>query len=432
MKHLIRMVSLSLVAATAIWADNARLDALNTMSQRDMNDIKENPALMEEYGDMVQASSNTSGDYNFLLAKKISNSIYLGAEMATGSVLRGSFYTEAQNYVGVSDYSVNSIPNILFAVNMGNVDLGIKLMYEMYRNKSVDESTSGDVTTTQTERDLMSTKGLMVSAVIGEGASVEPYVSVMLPKASSISETTYDGGDNDDTKTEYKDDLGIALNAGFQVRMPMNRAEMVAGAAWQLEKYRFATENDPGEVDKSTVTHSDIYWDYNLGFVGTLGDDLQWAAEYVGSIFIDKTVDEPEGENEVDTRNRDNDVMNTFALSFEKPVEGFWIFDTFTPRAGLAYAYNLDVTDDKDTEDESYHNESITSDYNGVNLTSGFGLSKGRATVDVAADFGDWNNVMTGPSGLAASLTVDFGGSSASSSADSETSASDEDGWEVQ
>jgi hypothetical protein len=406
MKKLILTITAVCMISTSVFA-NARTAALGTWSQRDVSDLLYNPALMTDYYDLAQASARGTNDFDFFLSKQLSRSLYLGTSIDANSIVKGRFYS-------FRDVYPMSFPQFFMALDLGGLNLGIKTLYEFSYDKDYSEN-DGDAVTDQ--RTLVSTKGLLFSAVMGSDATgrLKPRLSIKQLRYSALDEVA---------ETEDHTEFGLGLSAGLEARIPvMGDGELVLGGDWELERYRFATTAD-NNTTKEDEIYSDIFWNYHAGLVGEILDDLLWVAEYRGDVDAEKLVDES---GDDDLTEVGYTYTHTAALAFEKPVDGFWIFETFTPRSGFSYSFNSDVTTQEQGDVES-RTSALGSD--GLEFTTGFGLSKGRVTADLQAEFGDWPNAMTGPTGVMASLTVNFGSTGDATTAP-RNSSEEEGDWDV-
>ncbi|MGM0461793.1 MAG: hypothetical protein ACQEQ4_05170 [Fibrobacterota bacterium] len=407
MKKLILTITAVCMISTSVFA-NARTAALGTWSQRDVSDLLYNPALMMDYYDLAQASASGTNDFDFFLSKQLSRSLYLGTSIDANSIVKGRFYS-------FPDVYPMSFPQFFMALDLGGFNLGIKTLYEFGYDKEYSEN-DGDAVTD--ERTLISTKGLLFSAVMGSDATgrLKPRISIKQLRYSDL---------DDIAETEDHTEFGLGLSAGLEARIPvMGDGELVLGGDWELERYRFATTAD-NSTTKDDEIHSDIFWNYHAGLVGEILEDLLWVAEYRGDVAAQKLLDES---GDDDLTEVDYTYTHTAALAFEKPVDGFWIFDTFTPRSGFSYSFNSDVSK-LEQGDEEYRASALGSD--GLEFTTGFGLSKGRTTADLQAEFGDWPNAMTGPTGVMASLTVNFGNSQEAAAPQDDSSQEEDEDWDV-
>ncbi|ERP32045.1 hypothetical protein [Chitinivibrio alkaliphilus] len=389
-------VLLGIVSAVG---QNARMASLGTWSQQDASDLLYTPALMTRYNDMIQVTANTNNDHTFFVAKQMNSAFYLGMSIEAQDIVRGRFYSRADDYITFLEIGIDpfDMPQFFAALDLGAFSLGVKTLYEFDLYRATSEDDDGD---TDTERELVSTKGVHLSALLGgeNTTRLKPTFTIGQLRASS-----YEESEALDSEFEERTDFGLLLSTGLEARIPTAAAELVLAGAWTLEKYEFEEEVDGTSSSLSDNTYSDIFWDFRAGLVGEMLDNLQWVAEYRGAIDVNKTVTDPSGSSDVTTRTRN--TAHTAALSFEKAVEGIWRFEHLTPRSG--FAYTLRPGGWSRRNDDEVRTSWINSD--GVNLTTGVGMGLGRTALDVDVNFGNWDGVLTGPTGAAATLTVDFG-----------------------
>ncbi len=458
-----KLIPLMLVGATAVaFGQNARVDAMGGVTtQGDISEGFHNAAYLVPYLNSAQMSTDQDGDFNFIATKTIGDKMFIGASLSedgnvitvqdTGDVYVHNFFSDAKTWHNSGTWDINTdtwipgtrsilptdefnaIPNLIIGAKLSStLAVGAEIYYDA--NKVKNEETkqiadpnnlSSTIETESVTKESISNKGIILSAVVGDEFKIAPRVGIGFPRNSLTIEHSGGGATIDST---YETNNAIAITAGADLVWPVNDLEMKASVDWTMEKYQF-TQTVPG-IDPVSFNSVDITTDGNTkvannfsilyGVTGTLKDDLLWVAEYRGDYLIGREKQEVKDTDIKNTYDHSS-MQNEFALGFERPVDGFFIFDELTPRAGFQYTGGKGYysTEGKGKGNEiTYNAKGNYSD--GVALTTGFGLEKGRATIDLALEFGEWEGAISGPSAGSATLTVDFGKDSAAASSSNE------------
>jgi len=434
-----KLIPLMLVgAATVAFGQNARVEAMaGVTTQGDMSDGFYNTAYLIPYLNSGQMTADHNGDFDFIATKTFGDILFIGASLSDdGNVITvqdetgldiHNFFTDAKAlHNGSSTGSMinqdefNPIPNLIVGADISSsLAVGAEIYYDVNRVNQESEDVDGD----ETIEESITNKGVIVSALIGDEYQLAPRLGIGLPRNNLTIENSNSGVTTTDT---YETKSAVAITAGADLLWPVNNVDMLASVGWSMEKYQLTQKIADTETDGNTKVANNFSVLY--GVTGTLNDDLLWVAEYRGDYLIGREKQKTDGDNKSTTDY--SSMQNEFALAFERPVDGFWIFDGLTPRAGFQYTggkgYDKDVS--KTGGEDS--NENISRNYSyGVDLTTGFGLEKGRATIDLALEFGDWEGAISGPSAGSATLTVDFGKDSATSSPSTPASNSGVGNW---
>ncbi len=417
-----KLTTALVLGATALsFGQNARTDAMaGTSTQGDMSRILTRSAVEAlHYKNKVQMSANAGGEYNFIATKTLSDNFIIGASL-NSSMNHSGFYSSAYtyhnalagNFGSTSNLSgsQNDMPNILVGFELSDMlAFGGELFLDANRYKAEQEAEGSSSET----KESISTKGFILSAEIGEDFLISPRFGMGFPKNKFEYETTLAG-----TTTKYlaETEKALQIKAGADVVWSTGIVDMEAGFGWEMEKFQFKNTN-AGVSTTEDITYKTNAFDLLYGVTGTLSDDLLWVVEYRGEYVLNRSNNKPKDADPAFESNTDvTHIDHEVAIGFERPVKGFWIFDGLTPRAGFVYsagknknATTIETGDKNDSKSSGNYAD-------GATLSTGFGLTKGRATIDIAADFSQWDASFTGPNTASATLTVDFGKNSKSSS----------------
>lgn len=421
---------------TLTFAQNARLDAMAGVStQGDFSTALKKAADIIDYKDQAQMSAggsqggyldSTNGNYyNFIATKSIGRNVVIGATVNTAADY-SDYYSAAFNYATAQSidttYSPSidhnkylPYPNLLAAFQLGdNFVLGAELFYDINKADSTNETDTIKLKGVES----ISQMGFNVTANLGEDFKVSPYFGMAFPMLNTYYEVEENG--NIIENTTKKNRSAIEMNAGADLSFPVGKVDMQVNAHWNMLKYQFQTDSSVTAIDSTPAVDTTIVSpnktvnnSFNLlyGVTGTMFDKLLWVIEYRGSYDISRLKNEDKNTNPVTKIYTDTTkgMHNEFALAFERPVKGFWIFDGLIPRAGFLYVAGANKTKVNHKTDPKSTIQTFQNYSNGMNLTTGFGLTKGRATIDIAANFSNWDASFTGPTTASATLTVNFG-----------------------
>lgn len=397
----------TIIAVTALFfsvsAQNARVDAMGGCDIiDDIIGILGNPADMNDFGDQIQVTGSPTAFGPAIGIKSLGRNFNIGAmaNMTPGSgssVLQGEFYSSAEaaheaNLLLPAPVDLPSsfptYPHVLFGLNFGNFALGIDAFLEIAKYKSVDDL-GGD----ETERSAsISNFGAIVSANIELGnLTISPLFGIGAPKATGTNEALA-------TTSDVETEKNLLISVGSELGLEIRDLNIFGGFFYRLEKYRFEIGGTDGDENKES------FIDAYIGMFTEILNGLLVVTQYNLGIGLDKAIDAN------DNLTRLTDLSHNFRFGFERPISGVWIFDDLVPRAGLRYSIN--DLGRYHTEDE---NADTTSDINNPNtstqvqLTTGIGVTKGIAAIDLAVVIGSWDGVLTGPSVISGTLTLDFG-----------------------
>lgn len=436
-KKLIAAIAVGCVAF-AVSAQNARLDAMAGVGiVDDITGIIGNPADVTEYGDQIQGTVGdgvSAAAFGAVIATKSIGSVLTLGLLANvqenkSSVLRSDFYDDGAAAVdntatgnidagllnGPAD-EFPPIPHLLVGLDLGSVALGFDLFVEMARQKSNSEASDGTKTTNKAR---LSNIGGVASANLDLGSvTMSPLIGFGLPRISGLYESDPGGGAPIVTE-ETGSDKGLFVKGGSEVSFAPGDLDWTAGLFYTMESYRFFSKVGGTTTNDDMQPHHFV--EAYVGITTELFTDLLLAAQYSYGLEISQVKAEvvAAGTTTNTTTTDPRTASHSAGLGLEKPFDGFWIFDRLITRAGLLWNFTSpgDHTDSEwsgatsgDSEDKN--KEPINSQ--NVALTVGAGMTKGRGQVDVLVDLGNWNGVISGPQGVQATLTIDFGKTSSS------------------
>lgn len=387
----------------SVSAQNARIDALGGCNiVDDITRVLRLPAYVNDFGDQIQVTGSPTAFGPAIGIKSLGRNFNIGAmaNMTPGSgssVLRGEFYSSAEaaheaNLLLPTPVdlppSFPTYPHLLFGLNFGSFALGIDAFLEIAKYKSVDDL-DGD----ETERSAsISDFGAIVSANIELGnLTISPLFGIGAPKATGTNEALA-------TTSDVETDKNLLISVGSELGLEIRDLNIFGGFFYRLEKYRFEIGGTNGDENKES------FIDAYIGMFTEILNGLLVVTQYNFGLGLDKAIDADDDVTSL------TDLSHNFRFGLERPVSGVWIFDDLVPRAGLQYSIN--DLDREHTEDE---NAGTTSDINNPNtstqvqLTTGIGVTKGIAAVDLAVLIGSWDGVLTGPTVMSGTLTLDFG-----------------------
>ncbi len=168
-------------------------------------------------------------------------------------------------------------------------------------------------------------------------------------------------------------------------------------------------------VDSIRPERNDNWIHFFLAFTPSFSDNLYFAPEYDAGFGWYKAKDP---DTSPDTTFYT--TYHNFRLGIEKYIDNFWWFDKIGLRCGIVAAWLkqwrhiVNGNDEISVSDDAFPWKSYLWGSNYTNkqakVTGGFGITKGRGTLDISCDFLKWQGqgVLTGPSAAMASLTVNF------------------------
>lgn len=413
--------SLILFAVSAILfsasAQNARVQSMGGCDIfDDITRLIPNPAYLNDYADQVQATAYSGTSFGPAIGIKSLGSKFnvglLALPIGPGgsSVLGGDFYLTGRTTLGTLDSVGNiptafpTIPHLLFGIDLGSLTLGLDFFFELTKYRTTSEQ-AGTSPPQKTEIDKgISNVGGVLSANISLGKLfLSPLIGIGMPRAKGTAEITTDTTIINEVKTEK----GLFFTGGLEVGLDVNNFTFRGGGFFRSEPYQFMTN-----TTKSNE-FSNSFFDGYIGLVTEVLNGLLLVSQYNFSTRVDRDNDI---NDTTGTNYKDSQLSHGLRLGLEKPIEGVWIFDEITPRAGFSYnvfgAKSLIENSGGPTNETNTNNANTASQ---VRLTTGLGVSKGIAAIDLAVVIGSWSGVLTGPSVVTGTLTLDFGKSGSSS-----------------
>ncbi len=420
-KKVLSIIGIAAIVFSAS-AQNARVDAMGGCGIiPDISRTLSYPADMNKYPDQMQGTVYSGPIFGPVLGiKAIGDMFRVGISFpmifdttvfgSGSSVLRSDFYGDALksfgNNAALADRLPEAfphIPHLLFGVNLDPVTIGLDFFMEMTRYKYEGKSVQGGQTTETTNEAKISNVGGILNADIDVGGvTISPLIGIGIPSVSGLVEVK----GQTTTTYEIKKESGIFLTVGAEAGFEVNDFNLIAGFFFTNESYQL-------NVD-SVVQHEmkNRFFDIHLGFT-TEVNNLFLVTQYGLGLEIGEDIDT---DDTTGTNYKDKGFAHSFRFGLERPISGVWIFDELIPRAGLAYilsgASSSSVNSGGDTNESSTNN---ANNANQAQLTTGLGLVKGIAAVDINMVIGSWNGALTGPSVIEGTLTLNFGKSSRSS-----------------
>lgn len=425
------IASISTTDAQNIEGVNARLDGMGGSGlPDDIGWTIGNPRAIVSFPDIVQASAivseiDGSGSVfgRMVLIKAIGDHFLFGLTANNNRIIWGNFYTEAENILESGAYreKIVDIPhlNLCYRFN-DNYALGIGVFSEMYRrNKTLKDTTMLDsitvVTIDSSRTEKMVNYGGTIDAKITAGpVTIAPIFTLGKPTVTTAIESK--GTNRYTHEYTFKDNLFYRF--GTMVWGEIGRVWWITGGWFRQENYQLTFDHaiDYGE-------HRDRFIDWFAGFTPAFHDNLFLGPEYDGGVAILTT--EHTHSTVPDSAFVKNDSTfyywyHTFRLGMEKSLRDVWFFNILTVRAGMVYKIDKEIRYYRSTDGtvyrereiyeiwENYYNELKEND--GMKLTLGLGVTKGRATFDVSAELLEWKGAgfFSGPTASMATLTVDI------------------------
>ncbi len=395
-------------------AQNARIDAMGGCDIiDDITGTIGNPADMNDYGDQLQGTADATDFGAVLGIKGVGDMMNIGFMANQGAVLRGGFYSAAETILEQSILDTNDLlpssfpvyPHILFGLDLDAVSLGLDMYYKATRYKYSDED-GADVVSREAK---ISHFGFNVSANLGVGdMAISPLFGIGFPKVKGLHEDKAN-----DFEAEVTSLAGVRLQIGTELGYNPGKTDIIGGFFFTIESFQFDFD------DNTTVTkmneNKDFFMDIYLGLMTKVLNGLFLVSQYNLTIGIDKEIQVSNNDWEV----KYNRFTHDFRLGLERPVSGVWIFDELIPRGGLTYQIYHGTYKSSNTDEDTLVTSNGANSTSQFMVTTGIGLTKGIAAVDVAISIGAWDGVLTGPSVIEGTLTLDFGKRSGATSGSS-------------
>jgi hypothetical protein len=267
-----------------------------------------------------------------------------------------------------------------------------------------EQDVGGQLNKTEIDKGISNVGGIVSANISLGNFSVSPLFGISVPKAKGKAVQT----GLIDTTNEIETESSLFLSFGAELGLDINNFDFILGGFFTKESYQFKFNT------LKTYEFNDNFFDGYIGFVTEVLNGLLLVSQYNFGIRIDKDID---SNDSTGTDTKGSITSHGFHIGMEKPIEGVWIFDEITPRAGFIYS----VGGEKSLSENSGGptNETTTNNANSatqVRLTTGVGISKGIAAIDLGIQIGNWGGVLTGPNVILGTLTLDFGKSGSSSS----------------
>jgi hypothetical protein len=347
--RLTKLALVALAAAGTLSAQNARIGALgNNFVVDDVSRVIVFPGLMGNYGDVVQATSNTSSDsgatYGIeLIGVKDLGALNLGGYYSGSRVLRETAYVTLSQRLGLASDElgvpeVEPVPHVLVGFDVGNFGLGFDLFWEQASSSFEADSIIAGVTTS-TESDVhFRNPGLRVGLSAAEEFALSSYVEFSWPllgveeKRSSpdgtaIQELTYKGGPH----------LQFGAEGGFKLL----QSDWKLGVEMGFMAYQTRFEDKPAGQAAATVTTSDKnrYFDaaFYLGFTKEVAQSGVMLS-VVDNFGFSRYSIIPEEVTAADPKEITSFLANSLIGSLEKEWTGLRHLDAIAARVGARYS----------------------------------------------------------------------------------------------
>jgi hypothetical protein len=407
------IITMILLTTGMIFAQNARINSLGNC--RIVDDFVRTlyfPAEMNDYGDNIQASAAGTSYYGPILGvKSIGNSVNLGGTWSRNSVMADSFYSRAKRFLDTTFINVDitrmhQIPHVLFGLNFDRFQLGVDVFLELASTRSKSVREVDNATYTIKEVGTIFNVGFQLNPkiLIGEKGAISPVIGVGFPRMSGYFESDTSRAVLLEAATDNTSIFGIA---GLEFALPFNKLDWRIGLFYNLEKYTFELL-EPVKFD--SPEYFDNYFSLYTGLMASLPADFLFIAQYDASMALEKTTTEDTITNTTDIATGMPFNQN-IGLGIERPTRDLFIFDTFTPRAGLTFNIQR-AWDINKTETPASTTTTIlrrTSRQISARPTIGLGVSRGVACLDVYLQLGNWSGVFGGPNVFMGTFTLDFG-----------------------
>lgn len=436
MRHKSTFIFLAILStASMLFAQNARIDALGSCSIiPDISRVLTKPSEMNLYKDNIQASYG-GAVYPVIGIKSIGDMASIGLDYTQSNVLDNldpTIYTTLLGFVNpvialgnaYNFTTVDPIPHLLFGLDFDAVKLGFDLFYERaFYRYDITAETAAPSTTTINAKGRFSHMGFLA------GVSLDPDIlpltvtfGLSLPRI--VGDYTEDvTGAAGTVEGHIKTKSTIAANADAEVTLPLGGLDMTAGATFDLLAFgRMETQVvDPSvpidQTDETGDHLSSIYISIYDGIQKELADNLLLVSQFSGGLLIDKT--EPEDVTDIDPIIKDNYLVYSLNSGVEKTWDNLKRLDALQGRAGLSYLGMINIYHEKgdDAGNSVDSRERFPTLRSGFSPSLGLGLNKGIVQLDININ----------PTNLIApykaTLTLDFGKSSGSSSSSSTISS---------
>ncbi len=442
---------------------NARLDAMGGSGVGDdIGWTVGNPRLIVDYPDLIQGSAvikNILGKgqtFGRIIAiKSIGEKICIGLTANNNKVLRSGFYKDAGDFmdasvdleIGEINENFQTLPHLNFGIKLlDNLNLGAGFFLERTSFEKSITDTVNNIKDSVNEKSIYMPGGIIDAKIKFGNFSLVPQVKFGVPRVKGLDENAHL---NNKHMYEFSSESGLYVKGGLMGWTEIGTTFLIAGFWYTKEAFQFNKVLNEWDAQntQTTVSRDSLGYEFKVNifdwFIGcqpSFSDNLYFGIEYDGGVEIGEQMasdtmiasDTVTGDFTRDTTSYY--WYHDFRLGFEKPIGQVWIFDEFTPRAGLAYKIikekevitssvdkNFEMVEVKTTKTNL---DELAAANEGLKVNAGIGVSKGRATVDISADLLRWNNsFISGPSAAMATLTIDI--SKRDRSAGSSTSASE-------
>jgi hypothetical protein len=418
-----KLLVLSAVSALlfSVSAQNARVQSMGGCNIfDDITRLISNPAYLNDYTDQIQATAISSTSFGPAIGIKS-----LGGKLNVGllalpiggsgsSVLTSPFYGTAMDaldtipQLGNLSTAFPTIPHLLFGVDLDAVTIGLDFFVELTRYKSDAEAldTFNNVTNETHVKEKISNVGGILSANIDLGNfTVSPLFGIGMPKTNGTVEQK---AFNLDTTNEVETESSLFLTFGAELGLDINNFDFIFGGLYTNESFQFKVNTD------ESYEYKNNFLDFYVGLVAEVLNNLLLVSQYNIGIDNAEIIDTNTAGG---TDFKGSFFSHNFRLGLERPIAGVWIFDEVIPRAGFEYMVRgvnfKAVNSGGPASETTVNNENSATQ---VRLTTGVGISKGIAAIDLGIQIGNWGGVLTGPNVILGTLTLDFGKSGSSSS----------------
>ncbi len=428
---------------------NARLDGMaGSGVADDIGWTVGNPRSLVDWPDLIQGSAivkdimgkgQTFG--RIIAIKSIGDKICLGLTANNNKVLRTGFYGDAAAFlkasgefeIGNPAENFQTLPHINVGVKiLDNLNLGAGFFLERSAFEKSNNDPANNITDSVNEKSIYMPGGIIDAKVkIGNVLTLVPQFKFGVPRIKGVTENKHASNLN---KLEYSSEAGLYLKGGLMGWTDIGNTFLILGAWYTNETYQFKQENvlDPNAKDLIGYEYANHIIDWFIGCQPSFSDNLYLAPEYDGGVEITKQT-ATDTMIAQDSLCRDTTTYfwyHDFRFGVEKSIGNVWIFDELIPRAGLAYkivkekkvvtsSISKDIYEDTEVKITKTNLDDLAAKPEGLKVTAGLGLKKGRVTIDISADLLRWESTfITGPSAAMASITIDISkrGSGVSSS----------------
>ncbi len=413
---------------------NARLDAMGGSGVADdIGWTVDNPRSIVDWPDRIQGSAiikNIMGKgetFGRIIAiKSIGDKICVGITANNNKLLRSGFYKDAGDFlnatvdleIGELNENFQTLPHINFGMKISNkLNLGAGFFLERTSFEKTVTDTLNGILDSVNEKSITMAGGIIDAKVVAGPITFVPQLRFGFPGVKGLDENKHP---NNEHKYEYSSDAGLYLRPGLMWWWKAAGTFLIAGVWYTNETYQF--NKGIGSRDSLGYEFKNNIIDWFIGCQPSFSDNLYLAPEYDGGIEISKQI-ASDTMIAADQYVRDSTIYysyHDFRFGLEKPLGKIWIFDVFTPRAGFAYkivkekivitsSVDKDLYESVEVKTTKTNLDELASANEGLKVTAGIGLRKGRATLDISADLLRWKNTfISGPSSAMATLTFDI------------------------